>query len=586
MNKPVTFTTSGTVQAQEGTYLKRQADEDLLKLCRQGRYAYILTSRQMGKSSLMVATAERLQAEGIQTAIVDLQPLGAQTTTADKWYIGVLTALARKLRLLPDLMTWWEANQHLSEVQRMVQFLEEVVLTRVDAQIVVFIDEIDSTLSLDFTDDFFIALRYCYTARAENPHFQRLSFVLIGVATPSELIADRKRTPFNIGTLVELTDFTEPEARLLAAGLGLPDHQGQQVLQWVLQWTQGHPYLTQRVCQEVLQQSRQDWSEVAVRDLIGQLFLGDKREQDNNLQFVRDLLIRRAPDKDVLGVLGTYREVRRERQPVYDEDQSILKAHLKLSGVVKRVGSRLEVRNPIYREVFDLQWIREQWPETWWERLKPAMPLIAGLTAGIVGLGTLSMYALEQRNEANTQTKRAEDALARAEVEKKKALDAQLNAETQALEAKAAKQEAEKQKGIALEQQEIAEIEALIARVQTKIVFKEVERNFRSNEELRSFLKNFFKENSVEDTKFPYDRFFSFAREYDTAMLRAEEYYSTFWVNQGPSYYDDLDFERLAQLVSRDCPEATTLLDCEEWYQKILSGVLSHIPPSELSHSE
>jgi hypothetical protein len=33
----------------------------------------------------------------------------------------------------------------------------------------VFIDEIDSTLSLDFTDDFFIALRYCFTARAENP---------------------------------------------------------------------------------------------------------------------------------------------------------------------------------------------------------------------------------------------------------------------------------------------------------------------------------------------------------------------------------------------------------------------------------
>jgi hypothetical protein len=61
MSSPVTFTTSGTVQAQDGTYLTRAADAELFQLCRQGDYAYILTSRQMGKSSLMVATAERLQ---------------------------------------------------------------------------------------------------------------------------------------------------------------------------------------------------------------------------------------------------------------------------------------------------------------------------------------------------------------------------------------------------------------------------------------------------------------------------------------------------------------------------------------------
>ena len=64
---------------------------------------------------------------------------------------------------------------------------------------VIFIDEIDSTLSLPFTDDFYAAIRYVYNARARAPEFQRLSFVLIGVATPSDLISDPKRTPFNIG---------------------------------------------------------------------------------------------------------------------------------------------------------------------------------------------------------------------------------------------------------------------------------------------------------------------------------------------------------------------------------------------------
>jgi hypothetical protein len=169
MSSPVTFTTSGTVQAQDGTYLTRAADEELFQLCRQGDYAYILTSRQMGKSSLMVATAARLQGEQIQTAIVDLQRLGAQTTDANSWYLGVLTVLARKLRILPQLMAWWEENAGLGAAQRFLQFIEDLVLPRVAERLVVFIDEIDSTLSLDFTDDFFIALRYCFTARAENP---------------------------------------------------------------------------------------------------------------------------------------------------------------------------------------------------------------------------------------------------------------------------------------------------------------------------------------------------------------------------------------------------------------------------------
>jgi hypothetical protein len=85
----------------------------------------------MGKSSLMVATAERLQGEGIQTAIVDLQRLGAQTTDANSWYLGVLTVLARKLRILPQLMIWWEENAGLGAAQRFLQFIEDLVLPRV-----------------------------------------------------------------------------------------------------------------------------------------------------------------------------------------------------------------------------------------------------------------------------------------------------------------------------------------------------------------------------------------------------------------------------------------------------------------------
>ena len=68
--------------------------------------------------------------------------------------------------------------------------------------------------------------------------------MLIGVATPGDLISDPKRTPFNIGRRVDLTDFSLEEVQPFATGFGLPTKEAAQALKWVLKWTHGHPYLT------------------------------------------------------------------------------------------------------------------------------------------------------------------------------------------------------------------------------------------------------------------------------------------------------------------------------------------------------
>ncbi len=87
MGEPTIYTVGGTVQAGGGVYIPRQADEELLSLCQSAIFTYVLTPRQMGKSSLMVRTAQTLTAEGIQAVIVDLQELGANVT-AEQWYFG------------------------------------------------------------------------------------------------------------------------------------------------------------------------------------------------------------------------------------------------------------------------------------------------------------------------------------------------------------------------------------------------------------------------------------------------------------------------------------------------------------------
>jgi hypothetical protein len=165
-----------------------------------------------------------------------------------------------------------------------------------------------------FTDDFYAAIRYLYNARALVPAYQRLSFVLIGVATPSDLIRDPQRTPFNIGQRVDLTDFTFAEALPLADGLGQPPDEARDVLHRVMYWTAGHPYLTQRLCDAIAEQKQESWSEADVDGVVTRTFFGETSEQDHNLQFVRDMLIKRAPD--ATSVLATYQEIRLGRHPV------------------------------------------------------------------------------------------------------------------------------------------------------------------------------------------------------------------------------------------------------------------------------
>ncbi|MDF5718538.1 MAG: AAA-like domain-containing protein [Rhizonema sp. NSF051] len=351
------YSLGGTVQASKGTYLKRLADKKLLELCQQAEFAYILTSRQMGKSSLMINTASELKKVSVKSVIIDLTGIGTQVS-AEQWYLGILSIIEDTLTLDTDVLEWWLQNSHLGFTQRLTKFFHQILLVEETSPVVIFVDEIDTTLSLDFTDDFFAAIRYLYVARAQDTKLERLSFVLIGVASPGDLIRDAKRTPFNIGQRLDLTDFSFEEAIPLADGLGLPKEQAQQLLKTLHSWTGGQPYLTQRLCSVISQQNRDSWSSAALEEVVNRTFFGAMSEQDNNLQFVRDMLTKRAPNKDQL--LSVYREINLNRHPVIDEKQSTIKSHLKLSGVVRREDNTLRVRNRIYQEVFNTEWVEKE----------------------------------------------------------------------------------------------------------------------------------------------------------------------------------------------------------------------------------
>jgi hypothetical protein len=353
------FVLGGTLKTDAPSYVQRRADTELHDALQAGHFCYVLTSRQMGKSSLMVRMAVRLRAEGAKVPVLDLTALG-QNLTVEQWYLGLLGRLGSQIGLEDELEDFWDAHSKLAPLQRWMAALREVALKKLAARIVIFIDEIDATRSLPFSaDEFFAGIREFYNERTENPDLERLTFCLLGVATPSDLIQDTRTTPFNIGQRIDLTDFTVAEARVLLPGLNRPEDIGWKLVGRILYWTGGHPYLTQRLCQAVSADANVlDAS--GVDRICDEIFLSTKaRERDDNLLFVRDRMLRGA--EDPVALLALYSNVL-SGQRIQNEPAHPLFSVLRLSGVVRVEDGRLRVRNRIYERVFNKDFVAANQP--------------------------------------------------------------------------------------------------------------------------------------------------------------------------------------------------------------------------------
>ncbi len=415
------YQAGGSLPTDAPTYIARQADQTLYEAILQHEYCSVLNARQMGKSSLRIRTMIRLMKQGIACTEIELSGIGSQEITAVQWYGGLMQEMASGLGLRFRARQWLKEREHLSPVQALREFIDTIVLEQIEGAIAIFIDEIDSILSLKFsTDEFFSLIRNLYDRRATNPEYRRLSFVFLGVATPAELIQEKGRSaPFNIGTAIDLQGFQLKDCAPLMTGLAALDVEPAAAMQSILDWTGGQPFLTQKVCALLVQQETEEpeaTPKQATVAEVGQLIPAviqsrilkswESQDEPEHLRTIRDRLLRNA--RNTSRLLRLYATIlQRGSIPYRSASQDHLA--LRLSGLVEPRQGRLRVKNRIYQQVFSPEWVAEQlgderpvesWPAVGVSdrRLKPRLGklILAGALATCAAMGLRSVGSLHR----------------------------------------------------------------------------------------------------------------------------------------------------------------------------------------------
>jgi hypothetical protein len=184
-------------------------------------------------------------------ALSDFQKLSLENlASAEAFFLALGGFLADQLELdvLPE--TLWDTRRGAN--LNFERFMRRAVLSKISGQLVWGMDEVDRLFNCDFGGQVFGLFRSWHNERALDPvgPWSRLTLA-IAYATEAHLfITDVNQSPFNVGTRLDLEDFSFEQVLDLNQRYGAP-LQCETELRRFYELLGGQPYLVRRALNEL-----------------------------------------------------------------------------------------------------------------------------------------------------------------------------------------------------------------------------------------------------------------------------------------------------------------------------------------------
>jgi hypothetical protein len=123
-------------------------------------------------------------------------------------------------------------------------YVEDEILSRLEQPCVLALDSAESLFETTYSNAFFSMLRLWHNNRAFEPMWPQLDLVVATSTEPYYFIDNLHQSPFNVGEVIELQDFTRAQVRELNQRHGGPLTAKEEAQ--LMSLLHGHPYLVRR----------------------------------------------------------------------------------------------------------------------------------------------------------------------------------------------------------------------------------------------------------------------------------------------------------------------------------------------------
>jgi hypothetical protein len=245
-------TVGGAVPLDSQFYIVRPTDEELYEaIGRKDSVILIKGARQMGKTSLMARGLQKARKTGARIVLTDFQKLNSShLESVEKLFLALAGSIADQLDIDTNPADCW--NPRRGPSMNFERFLKREVLSTISNSLIWGMDEIDRLFSCSFGSEVFGLFRSWHNERSLDPDgpLKKLTLAIAYATEAHMFIKDMNQSPFNVGTLLVLTDFSRAQLGELNKRYFSP-LKDQSELNQFYDLVGGQPYLTRRGLNEL-----------------------------------------------------------------------------------------------------------------------------------------------------------------------------------------------------------------------------------------------------------------------------------------------------------------------------------------------